>query len=143
MGIFGQNTGKTITKREQCTSKGAIYRGNPHFQPFFNHRTRPPQIHQLRTVFTPTHTITHRNTVSTQLSPHNQHRYTPPHTHRSPHTAPMHARHLCTVTRLTCLDLRNYSVTYVDYPHPLRAPTPFKGWGLACAPESEQKSYLR
>lgn len=40
MGIFGQNTGKTITKREQCTSKGAIYRGNPHFQPFFNHRTR-------------------------------------------------------------------------------------------------------
>ena len=108
---------------------------NPHFQPFFNHRTRPPQIHQLRTVFTPTHTITHR--------------YTPLHTHRSPHTR---TPHRCThdisvqlldlhvsilkiyvvtyaVTETTCLDLRNYSVTYVDYPHPLRAPTPFKGWG--------------
>lgn len=104
MGIFGQNTGKTITKREQCTSKEAIYRGNPHFQPFFNHRTRPPQIHQLRTVFTPTHTITHR--------------YTPLHTHRSPHTR---TPHRCTHDiSAQLLDLHGsflqiYVVTYAIY----------------------------
>lgn len=118
MGIFGQNTGKTITKQEHRTSKGAIYRGNPHFQPFFNHRTRPPQIHQLRTVFTPTHTITHRNTISTRLLPRNQHRYTPPHTHRSPHTR---TPHRCTHDiSAQLLDLHGsflqiYVVTYAIY----------------------------
>lgn len=93
MGIFGQNTGKTITKQEHRTSKRAIYRGNPHFQPFFNHRTRPPQIHQLRTVFTPMHTITHRTRTVLRT----------------------HARHLYAVTRLTWLVLVNLRRDLCNY----------------------------
>lgn len=69
MGIFGQNTGKTITKREQCTSKGAIYRGNPHFRPF---STTAHDLHRFTSYAPYSHLRTRSRTAIP--SPHNYHR---------------------------------------------------------------------
>lgn len=46
-GIFGQNTGKTITKQEHRTSYTGKSAHNPQFRPLFNHHAHAPVTHRI------------------------------------------------------------------------------------------------